>query len=100
MKLITARIENDFFEDLKAIEKQEQGDRAEVIRKLLARGIKEWKLERAVHLLRDYKITLRKAVSLAGVTYLEILDEAERAGIEVGYDFKDLQRDRRGLRTR
>ena len=93
MKVITARIEDAYFEDLKRIEKEEQTERAEVMRKLLANAIKGWKMKKAMELLRGHKITLRKAAEDAGVSYVEMLDQASQEGIASGYTLKELQKD-------
>jgi len=74
MKVVTIRIEDGYFEDLKKIEKEEKRDRAEVMRRLLAQSIKEWKIQKALDLLKKRKITIRKASSLAGVSYVEMID--------------------------
>lgn len=93
MKVITARIEDKYFEDLKKIEKEEQTERAEVMRKLLASAIKEWKAKKALELLKEHKVTLRRAAKLADVSYIEILDLASKSDIDIGYSLKDLRED-------
>jgi len=93
MKVITTRIEDRYFEDLKKIEREEHTERAEVLRKLLARAIKEWKTKKALELLREHSITIRRAAALADVTYVEMLDLASKVSIDIGYTLKDLQRD-------
>lgn len=96
MKVITARIEEDCLEDLETIEKEEHADRAEVVRKLLASAIKDWKLKKALKLLKQRKITLRTAASIAGLKYLEMLDIVAEADIDMGYKLEDLKRDLKG----
>ena len=93
MKVITARIEDKYFEDLKKIEKEEQTERAEVMRKLLASAIKEWKTKKALDLLKEHKITIRKAAALAEASYVEMLDLASKADIDIGYTLKELRED-------
>lgn len=97
MRVITARISDEYFKDLQMIEKEEHADRAEVIRKLLAKGIKEWKLKRALESLRERRVTLRKAASIASISYVEMLDLASKHGIDIGYSSKDVERDMRNL---
>ncbi len=97
MRVITARISEEYFEDLERIEKEEHADRAEVIRKLLAKGIKEWKLKRALEMLRERKVTLRKAANIASISYVEILDLASKHGIDIGYSLEEMERDIRNL---
>jgi predicted HTH domain antitoxin len=97
IKVITGRVPEEHFRDLKRIEKEEHADRATVIRKLLAEGIKQWKIKRAIDLLRAHKVTLRKAASMAGITYVEMLDLASKYKIDIGYSLEELEKDMRGL---
>lgn len=93
MKVITARIDDEFFDALKEIEKDEHTERAEVVRKLLARAIKEWKLKRSLDLLKERKVTIRRAAALAGISYLEMFDLMSKTDIDIGYTLKDLRKD-------
>jgi predicted HTH domain antitoxin len=78
---------------LKEIEEEEKTDRATVIRKLLVRGIKQWKIERALRLYREGKATLWRAARLAGVTLREMMEMAAKEGIQFQYTPKDLEED-------
>ena len=93
LQTITTRVPEEMYEDIKKIEREEKAERAEVIRRLLAEAIKIWRLKRAVDVLREGKMTLRSAAKLAGLTYIEMLDEVERAGIPLDYTVSDLQLD-------
>ena len=93
MKVITARIEDKYFEDMKIIEREEQTDMAVVMRKLLATAIKWWKIKRALELLKMRKITIRKASEIAGISYVEMYDLMAKADIDIGYSLEDLKRD-------
>ncbi|MCS4542374.1 MAG: UPF0175 family protein [Euryarchaeota archaeon] len=93
MGTITARISQELFKDIKKIEKEEAADRAEVIRRLLADAVKRWKLKKALEMIREGRVTFRTAAKTAGLTYIEMLDEAEKASISIGYALSDLQQD-------
>lgn len=93
MKVITARIEDKYYQDIVEIGKEEQKDRAEIMRKLLAKAIKEWKIKRAVELLKEHKITIRKAAELAELTYAEVMNLISDFDIEMGYTLKNLRND-------
>lgn len=93
MKTITTRIPEEDEKHLKEIEEEMGARRSEVSRRLIEEGIKKWREKKALRLLSDHKITLRKAAKIAGLTYLEMLDIAQEEGIEVGYDFKELEKD-------
>jgi hypothetical protein len=94
MKVVTARIEDEYFRDLKLIESEEHTERAEVVRKLLATGIRDWKTRKALEALKQRKATIRKAAALCGRSYSEILDLAAKADIDIGYSLDDLKQDR------
>jgi len=81
------------FDGITELEASENIGRTELTRKLLFIGIKELKKEKAIKLLREYKITYRKAAEMMGVTIYELLDIMEKEGIEVGYSMKDLEKD-------
>lgn len=93
METITTRVPDEIYQDIKRIEEEEKTKRAEVIRRLLYDAIKRWKLKKALDMLREGKATLRTAAKFAGLTYIEMLDEAETAGILIGYSLPDLKLD-------
>ena len=93
MRVITTRVPDDMFGGITELEESENIDRAEATRKLLFIGIKEIKKEKAIKLLRAYKITYRKAAEMMGVAIYELLDIMEKEGIEVGYSMRDLEKD-------
>jgi len=98
METVTARVPEDLFRDIKEIEKEDKAERAEVIRKLLDGAVREWKLRRALEKLREGHVTLRTAAKLAGLTYVEMLDQVAEAGIPIGYSIAELQADLAGLK--
>ena len=92
-EIISTRIPDKVARDLKEIEKEEKTDRATVIRKLLARAIEQWKMERALRLYREGKITLWRAARLGGITLREMMELAAKQGIQFKYTTKDLEED-------
>jgi len=92
-EIVSTRIPDEIARDLKEIEEEEKTDRATVIRKLLVRGIKQWKIERALRLYREGKATLWRAARLAGVTLREMMEMAAKEGIQFQYTPKDLEED-------
>lgn len=93
MQPVTTRIPEDDEELLSELEEEMSADRAEVLRRLIRKGLTDWRKERAIEQLRDHQITLRKAAELAGVSYVEMLSLATDAGIDIGYTTEDLERD-------
>jgi len=92
-EVISTRVPNEIARDLREIAKEEKADRATVIRKLLARAIEQWKIERALRLYRERKVTLWRAARLAGVTLREMMELAAKEGIQFQYSEKDLEED-------
>lgn len=93
MKVITARIEERYFRDLEKIEKEEKTERAEIVRKLMAKAIRDWKIQKAVEMLKERKATIRKVAAFCGASYTEMLDLATKAGFDIGYTLEELQKD-------
>ena len=93
MEVITARIEEKDFKALKQIEKEEKTELAGVLRKLLSKSIQEWKIKKALELIKEHKITIRKAASFAEVSYIQMLDLIAKSDIDIGYTSQDLKRD-------
>ena len=93
MAVITTRISDKMLRDVEQVEKTEHTDRAEAVRKLLATALKEWKIKRAVELLREHKISYRKASELAELSYMEMWDMAAKHGVDIGLDPEEAKRD-------
>ena len=98
METITARVSGGLLKDLKKIEDEERTDRAEVIRRLLAEAIGEWKLRKALEMIRKRKASLRTAAKFAGIRYLELLDRVEKEAIPLDYTLSDLRADMEALK--
>lgn len=93
MKTVTTRIPEDQAELLAELESELGADRSEVLRRLIREGLEDWRRERALERLEDHAVTLRTAAEMAGVSYVEMLELASEAGIDVGYTAEDLERD-------
>lgn len=93
MAVITARIPDEMLKDVEQVEKTEHTDRAEAVRKLLAAALKEWKMKRAIELLREHKVSYRKAAEMAGISYMEIWDLAAKRGMDIGLTPEETKRD-------
>lgn len=93
METVTARIPESLLKDLKAIENEEKTDRAEVIRRLLSEAIREWKLRKALEMIRKRKASMRAATKFAGIRYVELLDRVEEEAIPLDYKLSDLRID-------
>ncbi len=93
---ITARVPEDLLREIEEIGEMEEIDRTEVVRRLLSSAAKHWKLERALNLLRDGKVTLRRATRIAEVTYVEMLDLSSQMYIAIKMEPEDVIKDLEG----
>ncbi len=93
MKTVTTRIPKKEQKWLEELEKESGAQRSEVLRRLIEKGLNEWRKKKALELLRNHKATVRTAAEIAGVTYIEMLELASEEGIDIGYDLKELERD-------
>ena len=93
MKTVTTRIPEDDEEALSELEQELTADRSEVLRRLIRKGLTDWRKEKALDQLRDHNITLRRAAEIADVPYVEMLSLAAEEGIDTGYTTDDLERD-------
>jgi predicted HTH domain antitoxin len=98
LETITARVPEGLLKDLKKIETEERTERAEVIRRLLTEAIGDWKLRKALEMIRERKASMRAAAKFAGIRYLELLDRVEKEAIPVDYTLSDLRADLEALR--
>lgn len=93
--MVGARLPESFIADLEKIEQIEQIDRSTVLRKLLYRAIRDWKLE---HYAQEYgqgRTTLARAAEEAGVSIWELMDYVRQRKIPAQYSLEDLEHDLR-----
>lgn len=90
---VTTRVSNDIAKDLKKISREEELDVSSVVRRLLSKSIKEWKIN---HALEEYalgRITMWKAARYAGISLREMMDLAAKKGVPLQYTVRELQED-------
>lgn len=92
-KMVGTRLPKSVISDLEKVEQIEQLDRSTVLRRLLHKALKEWKLE---HYGREYgggRMTLARASEEAGVSVWEMMDYVRQNKIPAQYSLEDLQHD-------
>ncbi len=88
-EIISTRVSESMAKDLEEIEKEEKTDRATVVRKLLAQAIDERKLEKALALYSEGKITLWKAAKIAGLSLWEMMETTKQRKVLLQYTHED-----------
>jgi predicted HTH domain antitoxin len=92
-EIVSTRVPDGMAKDLEEIEKEEKTDRATVVRKLLAKAIAGWKLEKALTLYCGGKITLWKAAKIAGLSLWEMMEIVKERKVPFRYAYEDFRED-------
>ena len=85
-----------FPEDVKEIEeftKKEHLDKATFIRKLIHKALQEYKVEHALDLYKEGKVSLWKAAEIAGRNLWEMIEILSSKGMTINYDLQELEKD-------
>ena len=93
MITISARIDKELAEEIEKIVKEKGVDRSAVIRELLYIGLKEYKLRKALELVRERKVTVWKAAEIAGLTYREMLEKLRDHNVPFPITAEELTRE-------
>jgi predicted HTH domain antitoxin len=83
-KLMNTRVPIVIMSEVENIAKEEHTDKSSVVRKLLDRAIKNWKLEKASKMYADKKVTLEKAAEIALVSVRGMINYLREKGMEIG----------------
>lgn len=97
-KHVTARVPEDVYEAIETIREDEQTDRSTAIKRLLERGIEDWKLDTAVRRYEEATVSLGRAADIADVSLWRLLDVLDERGVEVNYTEADLEADLAAVR--
>ena len=87
---ITTRVSDEIAKEIISISKIEHLDRSAVIRRLLVKAVKEWKINKSLKDYADGKITLWKAAEVSDISLSEMIDLAAKKNIPVQYTTEDL----------
>ena len=91
MEVLTTRIPEDLLKAIEEIEKEERSERAEVVRRLLDRAVRDWKLTRALRMVSEGRWTVRRAARFSGLDYSEMLDRMSDVGVDSGPSLKEFR---------
>ena len=83
-KLMNTRVPVTIMSQVENIAKEEQTDKSSVIRKLLDRAIKDWRIEKAVKMYMGKKVTLEKSAEIAEVSVRELINYLKEEELEIG----------------
>ena len=94
---LTTRVDDELAKLIDKIAKMEGMDRSTIIRRFLAKAVKEWLIEESLKDYEEGKITLWQAAKRCGLSLWEIIEEASKRKIHIPYTLEDLKEDVKGL---
>ncbi len=92
-KTLTSRLPDDMAKMIEEIAEIERLDKSSVIRRLLDKGIIQWKEEFALKLYQDGDVSLGRAAEISSLNIWEFLDKLAEKKIPLNYDADDFIND-------
>jgi predicted HTH domain antitoxin len=92
-KTLTSRLPDDMAKQIEEIAKIEKLDKSSVIRRLLDKGIIQWKQDFALKLYQNGEASLGKAAEISSLSIWEFLDKLAEKKIPLNYDIEDFLKD-------
>ena len=96
-KLTTFRMPVDVEKEIEMLASEEGKDKSKIIRELLKSGIKEKKIEHALKLYKEGKITLWKAARVSDVSLWRMMEILRERKITIQYGERELSEDLKAL---
>jgi len=93
MTIITTRVPDELAEEVERIAQAEALDRSTTIKRLLIQAIQTWKIDYALRLYQNGKISIGKAAETAGISLWELLDTIVKRNIPLQISKEDLEDD-------
>ena len=90
---MTTRVDDRLAKLIDEIAKEEGMDRSTVMRRFLARAVRDWLIEKSLKDYEEGKISLWQAAERCGLSLWEMIEEVRRRGIHISYTLEDLKED-------
>jgi len=93
MTIITTRVPDDLAKEVERIAQAEALDKSTTIKRLLIKAVEAWKIDYAIRLYQDGKISIGKAAETASISLWELLDTIVKRKIPIQISKEDLEED-------
>ena len=90
---VIARVPKEIKQEIEFFAKHEHTDKSNIIRKLLAIGVNQKRLEYALLEYSRRRISMGKAAEIAKIPLSDFMEEAAKHNIPINYSKEDLKRD-------
>jgi len=100
-EVLSVKIDEDTAKIIEEIAREEGTEKSPVARKLLALGLKQWRLEKAIGLVMSGKVSVWKASEIADMSLREFLEVLDRRKIPwVKFSPEDLEKEIRRIKRK
>lgn len=93
MTVITARVPDELAKEVERIAEAEALDKSTTIKRLLARAVQAWKIDYALKLYQEGKVSTGRAAEMAGISLWELTDTLVKRKIPLQISLEDLEED-------
>lgn len=90
---MTTRVDERLAKLIDEIAKEEGMDRSTVMRRFLAKAVRDWLIEKSLKDYEEGKITLWQAAERCGLSLWEMIEEVRSRGVHIPYTLEDLKED-------
>lgn len=92
-KTLSTRVEKEVEEEVAMVMEVEKVDKATAVRKLLKMGVREWRLELALELLKEGKVTVWKAAEIAKIPLWDMVEVIKQRKLTLPISAEDVVED-------
>ena len=97
---LNVRLAPEMIRELDEIAQEENLDKTTVVRRLLANAIQHWRLENALMLYQEGRITKARVAEMAGVSIYEVMDALRQRGLQTQYTLEEAMTDIKDILSR
>jgi len=93
MTVITTRVPDELAKEVERIAEVEALDKSTTIKRLLVKAVQAWKIDYALKLYQEGRISIGRAAETAGVSLWELTDILVKRKIPIQMSREDLEED-------
>ncbi len=90
---LSIRLPVEMITDLEVIARERNVARTDAVRRLLAESIRRWKIEHAIEMYQQERVTKERAAEMAGLSLYEMMDLIRQRRIPFHYTLADALED-------
>jgi len=94
---ISARLDDEELALLDSLGELVGFDRSTVLKSILRKGMRDWRIEIAIQQYRAGEITLSRAAEIAGISQWDLIARMDSEGLDLHYGTEELEEDLQSL---